>query len=183
MTAECVEACHATTPTTAAEKRCAMSATTRSSSAFDRSIRMQAIRMEIVAKQVSAAELFTGDDRRSEQDQRIGRQPPFYARTCPNIATGTQIQKLVRLRAADSPRLGRKTRTACVRPFLSGAPGTGREFVTVLTRRRDRSNKIYRPARPLRVGAASHGPLGRLENSPLVRHLKSGSVAFPPSNS
>ena len=121
--------------------------------------------------------------RRYEQDQRIGRWPRFYARTCPNIATGTQIQKLVRLRAANSPRLGRKTRTARARPFLSGAPGTGREFVTVLTRRRDRSNKIYRPARPLRVGVASHGPLRRLENSPLVRHLRSGSVAFPPSNS
>ena len=61
MTVECVEGCHATTPTTAAEKRCAISATTRSSSAFDRSIRMQAIKMEIVAKQISAAESFTGE--------------------------------------------------------------------------------------------------------------------------
>jgi hypothetical protein len=42
---------------TAAEKRCAMSATTASNSAFDRSVRMQAIRTEIVANQISAAEL------------------------------------------------------------------------------------------------------------------------------
>jgi septal ring-binding cell division protein DamX len=58
--AECIEACRATTPTTAAEKRRAMSATTASRSAFDRSVRMQAIRMEIVANQVSTAESDAG---------------------------------------------------------------------------------------------------------------------------
>jgi hypothetical protein len=54
--AECIEACRAATPTTAAEKRRARSAATANSPAFDRSMRMQAITMEIVANQISTAE-------------------------------------------------------------------------------------------------------------------------------
>ena len=108
MMAECIEACRATTPITAAENRRAMSATTASRSAFDRSVRMQAIRMEIVANQVSKAELDAGAVVcRLKLDQATPPSPPLCARTRLNIAAGSQIQKLARVEAAFSP-IGRR---------------------------------------------------------------------------
>ena len=56
MIDECIESCLALTPTTAAEKRCAKSATTASNAVFDRSIDMQAIRVDMVANGVSTGE-------------------------------------------------------------------------------------------------------------------------------
>jgi hypothetical protein len=71
MMAECIEGCRAATPTTAAEKRRAISATTVSRSAFDRSERMQAMRMEIAAKQFSVAETNEGARGLSVRRQRL----------------------------------------------------------------------------------------------------------------
>ena len=64
----------------------------------------------------------------------------FAPRTCPNIATGSQIQKLVGLRRGPIlPDWAAKPVTACARPVLSGAPGTVSRFAAALTRRRGRS--------------------------------------------
>ncbi len=51
-----MESCFAQTPMTAAEKRCARSATTVSNSTLERSVDMQAIRVEMAAKDVSTGE-------------------------------------------------------------------------------------------------------------------------------
>src|SRR6185437_15648286 len=74
-TEECMESCFAQTPMTAAEKRCARSATTVSSSALERSVVMQAMSVERTAKEVS-----TGDDAppratRSRIKPRIDQAP------------------------------------------------------------------------------------------------------------
>src|SRR6478609_8970700 len=55
-----MESCFAQTPMTADEKRCARSATTVSNSTLERSVDMQAIRVEMAAKDVS-----TGASRRA----------------------------------------------------------------------------------------------------------------------
>jgi len=77
MMAACIEGCRAATPTTAAEKRRAMSATTASKPAFDLSARMQAIRMEIVANQISMAETNKGAAWLPKGTGSLSRPPPF----------------------------------------------------------------------------------------------------------
>ncbi len=154
LIAECVEGCVAATPMTAAEKRCATSATTASSPAFDRSRRMQAIRIEIVVNPLSAAESRAisppPDAKRARR--KVCRSLRPCARSGPSIKARSSMQKIAAgvwaVRCGGEP--GDRVRARRTSP---GAPGTRQGFAVAASRpagiRQSRRSWIFpRPRRP-----------------------------------
>ena len=159
LIAECIEGCVAATPMTAAEKRCAMSATTASRSAFDRSRRMQAIRIEIVANQLSAAE---SRARRRSLPTRIGSGAALPLASPMRQIRPQHKGKVVNakdrcgVRAVRCPPAGGEPGDRVrARRTSPGAPGTRQRFAVAACRlggiRQSRRSWIFpRPRRPRR---------------------------------